>query len=173
MASSNQKQTSRYQEEAGSFLALMSEMAPQLGLDYSVDSLQRLDQFISEHFEPPGSKVVDENLVTQIGCYVGEVMIRQIGGSWAPEDKPEITGIGDMEAIRPLEKVRHRFENGRQDSLIWYYHAITKQAYESGVIQEITNMPGAIAPSGKNVRPATPTSGGGLFGFLKDIFGGK
>jgi hypothetical protein len=130
MASPNADSQSRYQEEAGTFLAIMGEMAPQIGLDYTVDSLQRLDQFISEHFDPPGAKFVDETLPVGIGCYVGEVIIRHIGGHWNPEGKPEINEIGPLEAIQPIEKARQRFEQGREHSLSWYYHAIQKQAYE-------------------------------------------
>jgi hypothetical protein len=132
MASPNADSKSRYQEEAGTFLSIMGEMAPQIGLDYTIDSLQRLDQFISEHFDPPGSKFVDETLLVGIGCYVGEVIIRHIGGHWNPEGKPEINEIGPLEAIQPIEKARQRFEQGREHSLSWYYHAIQKQAYEGG-----------------------------------------
>ena len=46
MASPHPAPQSRYQEEAGTFLSTMGEMAPQIRLDYSVESLQRLDQFI-------------------------------------------------------------------------------------------------------------------------------
>jgi hypothetical protein len=133
MVSSNTGSQSRYQAEAGTFLAIMGEMAPQLGLDYTVDSLQRLENFISEHFDPPGSKFVGETLPVGIGCYVGEVIIRNIGGHWNLEDKPEINGLGPIEAIYPIEKAQKRFENGREESLAWYYHAVARQAYEAGV----------------------------------------
>ena len=154
-------QQSRYQTEAGTFLSTMDEMAPQVGLDYSVDSLQRLDQFITEHFEPPGSKPVAETLPVGIGCYLGEVIIRHIGGYWNEDGEPQIDGLEPMEAILPIEKARKRFENGRQDSLSWYYHAIAKRAYEAGVAE----MPQSNTPS--TVRTGRNK---GLLGFLQDFF---
>lgn len=132
MTSSNTDQQSRYAEEAGTFLTIMDEMAPQMGLDYSVESLQRLEQFICEHFEPPGTKPVGETLPVGIGCYLGEVIIRNLGGHWNEEGKPEINEIGPIEAIYPIEKAIKRFENGKSDSLSWYYHSVAKKAYEAG-----------------------------------------
>src|SRR5690606_16752957 len=117
MASPETGSSSRYQEEAGAFLAIMDEMAPQIGLDYSIDSLQRLDQFIADHFEPPGEKFAGDTLLIGVGSYVGEVIIRHLGGHWNDEGKPEINEIGPVQAIFPIEKAQKRFQNGRTDSL--------------------------------------------------------
>jgi hypothetical protein len=149
-------QPSRYEEEAGNFLSVMGEVASELRLDYSVESLQRLDQFIAENFEPAGSKAIADSLPQGIGCYVGEVIIRNLGGEWSEEDKPEIVGIAALEPIQPIEKAHRRFQNGRQDSLAWYYHAIAKQAYESEAAQN-----------------SQQSSEGGLFGFLSGLFSKK
>jgi len=170
MASVNPEQQSGYQQEAGAFLSTMDEMAPQVRLDYSVESLQRLEQFISEHFDPPGSKFVGETLLRGIGCYVGEVIIRHLGGCWNPEGKPEVNGIGPVEAIYPIEKAQKRFENGRQESLAWYYHSIAKQAYEGEQ---------GHSPAPKKPQPilleqdASPPEEGGFMSFFRSLFGGK
>lgn len=148
---------SRYEEEAGSFLSVMGEVASELRLDYSVESLQRLDQFITENFEPAGSKAIADSLPQGIGCYLGEVIIRNLGGDWSEEDKPEVVGISSLEPIQPIEKAHRRFQNGRQDSLAWYYHALAKQAYE------------ADAAKNKNSQ----NDEGGLFGFLSGLFKSK
>lgn len=157
MVSVNPEQQCSYQQEAGSFLAIMGDMAPQTCLDYSVESLQRLEQFISEHFDPPGSKFVSESLPLGIGCYLGEVIIRHLGGHWNEDGQPEINEVGAIQVIYPIEKAQQRFKNGRQDSLAWYYHSIAKRAYEAGLVQQ--------AKHGANGN-----SESGVFGFFKGLF---
>lgn len=147
-------QQSRYEEEAGNFLSIMGEVASELRLDYSVESLQRLDHFITENFEPAGSKTIADSLPQGIGCYMGEVIIRNLGGEWSEDDKPEIVGIGPLDPIQPIDKAHRRFQNGKQDSLAWYYHAIAKQAYEAEAAQNTQNQ----------------NNEGGLFGFLSGLF---
>lgn len=154
-----------YQHEAGAFLAIMDEMAPQVALDYSVESLQRLDSFISEHFEPAGSKFVGETLPVGIGCYVGEVIIRHLGGHWNESGKPEVNGLGPIESIYPLDKAIKRFKNGKQDSLAWYYHSIVKKAYEGGLEAKapIRTMPSSPVT-------ATPEPSEGFLSIFKGFF---
>lgn len=156
-----------YRHEAGVFLSTMDEMAPQLGLDYSVESLQRLEGFISEHFEPPGDQAVGETLLVGIGSYLGEVIVRHLGGQWDPDGRAEIHGVGSGEPVFPLERVRRRFENGRQESLVWYYHALVKHVHEAGEQAESPSH-GSPLPhvSGKD-------GGGDMFSFLKGLFGKK
>ncbi|WP_373533509.1 hypothetical protein [Vampirovibrio sp.] len=156
MASPQPAPQSRYQEEAGTFLSTMGEMAPQIQLDYSVESLQRLDQFISEHFDSNSAKDVGETLLLRIGSYVGEVIIRHLGGHWNEQGQPEVNEVGPIDVIYPLDKAQKRFENGKEDSLAWYYHSIAKQAYEA----ELTQHPNAQASAGEGIL--------GLFkGFFK------
>jgi hypothetical protein len=154
-----------YEQEAGSFLTIMDEMAPQVALDYSVESLQRLDQFISEHFEPPGSKFVGETLPVGIGCYVGEVIIRHLGGHWNTESKPEVNDIGPIEAIFPIDKAIKRFSNGKQDSLAWYYHSIAKKAYEAGLEPKASVRPLPSSPV-----TAHQENQEGFMGLFKGLF---
>jgi hypothetical protein len=162
MASVNPEQHAPYQQEAGEFLTIMDEMAPQIGLDYSVESLQRLDQFISEHFDAPNTKEVSDALTLRIGCYLGEVIIRHVGGQWNGEGKPEINDLGPIEAIYPLERAQLRFQNGKKDSLAWYYHSVAKKLYEAGV----TEPQYAMSMSGGNYA----SDDGGFMGFLMGFF---
>ena len=116
---------SPFTRKAVEFASTMDETA-QIGLDYSVDSVQRLETFVAEHFDPPGSKQVDEWLIEGIGCYLGEVIIREKGGSWDEYNHPEIHHVGAIETIYPLEKARKRFEVGPGESLAFYYHSIAR-----------------------------------------------
>jgi hypothetical protein len=133
-----------YAVEAGSFLTLMDEMAPQLALDYSVESLQRLDQFISEHFEPPGARRIETSLLLGVGSYLGEVLVRQLDGAWAEDGKPLVVDIEGLEPINPLKKAQLRFQNGKQDSLAWVYHVLHKKVGEMNSLEGIVGTQRAV-----------------------------
>jgi hypothetical protein len=135
-----------YRQQAGAFLSIMDEMAPQVGLDYSVDSLQRLDQFISEHFESVDVNMVGESMASGIGYYLGEVITRHLGGHWCEDGTPAIEGIGPLELVYPLEKVQQRFQNGKKDSLAWYYHGLLKKACEAGFTPQTRLRGHSFAP---------------------------
>lgn len=172
MASVNPEQQSSFQQEAGAFLSTMDEVAPQVRLDYTVESLQRLEHFISEHFDPPGSKFVAETLLQGIGCYLGEVIIRNLGGHWNPDGKPEVNHIGPIEAIYPIEKAKLRFEKGKTESLAWAYHSIQKQAYEAGMTEP--QVHGHPQPTRQQILLEADQSGeGGFMAFFKGLFGSK
>ena len=117
----------RWTIEAETFVSILKDLAPEVILDYSPTSLNKLDVFITERFEPVGSKHVGEALLLGMGCYVGEVIIRCLGGQWSQKG-PEITGIGGVQAVFPLQKVLKRFRNGPVDSLFFYYETIKKHS---------------------------------------------
>ena len=122
------KTPNRYQKEAEAFVIIMKELASEVNLDYSNQSLSTLDSFISKKFEPAGSKYVGESLIIGMGCYVGEVIIRNIGGHWSNSGEPEVNEIGEIKAIYPIQKVAKRFKNGMVDSLAFYYATIQKHS---------------------------------------------
>lgn len=157
MASVNPAPESRYPQEAGLFLSTMGEMAPQMALDYSVESLQRLEQFIIEYFEGKSLQDIGDTLPLRVGCYVGEVIIRHLGGHWNQDGLPEINNVGPLDVIYPIEKARKRFEVGKAESLAWYYHSVTKQVYEAN------HSLSAVGAGGRD-------SGEGLLGLFKGIF---
>ncbi len=118
----------RFAKEAEIFTAVMLDLAPELKLDYSPKSLETLDEFISKKFEPTGSKSVGDSLLIGIGCYVGEVIIRNVGGHWNTSGKPEINDVADIQAMFPIQKVVKRFRNGSVDSLLFYYATIARHS---------------------------------------------
>jgi len=130
-SSSVSSSSSRYQAEAGQFLSSFSELSRGLVLDYSVESLQRLDQFIAENFEPVTESVLHGILPHQVGCYLGEVVIRNLGGWWDQNGAPQIIGIlDDMPPFHPIEKSVQRFERGQKHALAWAYHTLAKHVHE-------------------------------------------
>lgn len=113
-------------QEADTFVSIMRSMAPDIQLDYSAESITLLEQFIAANFDPPGSKFVGDSLPAGVGCYVGEVIIRTLGGQWAPGGLPEIHQIGSVQKTFPLAKAEKRFQNGPTDSLAHYYKTVAR-----------------------------------------------
>lgn len=117
-----------YQKEAAVFVETMNQLAADLQLDYSIKSIADLESFIADHFDPPGSKFVGSSLIMGVGCYIGEVITRNLGGQWHKGGQPEINGLGQIEKIFPVQKAAKRFGNGPQDALTDYINVIKKYA---------------------------------------------
>jgi hypothetical protein len=120
--------SSPFQKQAASFVSIVGDIAPGLELDYSVDSVRALEEFISCSFDPPGSSYVPESLPVGVGCYVGEVVVRTLGGRWNPDGSAEVLDIGRVNCTFPIQKAQRRFANGPEDSLAWYYEVLAHYA---------------------------------------------
>lgn len=122
----------RYHTEAETSVEIMRNLQPALQLDYSVRSIEALEQFIATHFDPPQQKYVGQSLPIGVGCYVGEVIVRTMGGAWNVAGQPQINYLGAVEAIFPLDKAFKRFANGPSDSLVGYYKTVAYYARQAG-----------------------------------------
>jgi hypothetical protein len=122
------EQSSPFQKEAETFVSIVSDIAPGLELDFSADSIRTLEDFIATSFDPPGSSYVPESLAVGVGCYVGEVVVRTLGGQWSPDGGAEVRGIGRVNCTFPVQKAQRRFANGPEDSLAWYYQVLAHYA---------------------------------------------
>jgi hypothetical protein len=103
-------------------------------LDYSVESLNHVDALIAG-FRAQG--VTEERFAETLfgfGCYVGEVMVRQAGGSWtgsvgtALEEYasfPLLISLPADNLSNPIGKVFKAFRNGSSDSVAQFYTAMT------------------------------------------------
>lgn len=116
----------RYAQEAETFVSIMRSMAPALSLDFSPASIAALETFIADRFDPPGSKFVGESLPVGVGCYVGETIIRTVGGQW--QANGEVQGMSGITRIFPIAKAQQRFQNGPVDSLTHYYQTVARYA---------------------------------------------
>ena len=101
-------------------------------LDYSPGSLKYLDSLIPSdgevEREPP------EGVILAMGCYLGETIIRHLGGRWSWEGpdagltQPHVQ-IGTQK-VNVFGKVRKRFRYGESDSLAWFYQVVAAQHRE-------------------------------------------
>ena len=65
-----------------------------------------------------------------LGSYVGEVIRRDVGGTWNGDDADPAAEVNitlvldDGSVIWPVQRVMKRFKNGREDSLVAYAAAL-------------------------------------------------
>ncbi|MDR7555641.1 MAG: PQQ-binding-like beta-propeller repeat protein [Armatimonadota bacterium] len=114
--------------DAATFVALMRDLAPALALDYSADSVAALERFIGERFDPPGARSADDRFAYGLGCYLGEVIVRTLGGTWDPAGEPCVRNVGGIETLFPLDRARRRLAEGPEASLVAFLAAVTRYA---------------------------------------------
>jgi hypothetical protein len=114
---------------------LFLETAKKLGdmtFDYSEQSVEQLESFVDRLWDPnaPPSEAELDSLTKLIGAYLGEVMIRNVGGHWAwspDRNMPAIeTDQGSWAYV--LDKVYKRQVAGSEESLVEFYEAFKTRA---------------------------------------------
>jgi hypothetical protein len=111
----------------------------QVELDYSPESLNKLDQIIRTSWHSGESP---EQVIAVMGCYLGETIIRTLGGHWSWEaPSPGLTRpyvqVGAAR-LNVIGKVAKRFRGGEEDSLAWFYEILVTQRLS-------TSAPGGAA----------------------------
>jgi hypothetical protein len=104
-------------------------------LDYTPESLKSVDDII-ENMRRDGmtSAQLGETLFG-FGCYVGEVMCRNAGATWARTTAEQIELFGfplvielpNKKLCNPIGKVFKRLDNGDGDSLPYFYQVFTTE----------------------------------------------
>ena len=108
-----------FAEEAAVFVRVMADVAPGVRLDGSPASLEALDAALSASFGHPGMPPAPEALMLGVGCYLGEVIRRHLGGRWNAEGHLE--GAGAAVEAFPLQRARRRLEDPGAGSLAAYF----------------------------------------------------
>jgi len=104
-------------------------------LDFSPKSLEAVDKIIEElRREGVSTDEVAETLFG-FGCYVGELFVRNNNGKWIfTEDTPMrgvagcpiVVELAEKHICNPIGKAFKRLENGKEDSLPYFYHVFTR-----------------------------------------------
>lgn len=120
-------------EYAGKLAELIVQIACEKDgevLDFTPDSLERVDALLSR-FRDTGATV--DNCTTTVflfGCYLGEVLVRNCGGTWIDTDDhikvvddemPMFIRMPWGTVCDPLRKPFKFLEQGEQDSLRYFY----------------------------------------------------
>jgi hypothetical protein len=108
-------------------------------LDYSEQSLHVLEQMIDQQFAdwPPWrrGKAARKYLpiASLVGAYVGEVMLRCLGGwGWMPDFDVAAVQMASGTWTSPPAKAQKRFRNGKEDDLVIYYETLARSWGELG-----------------------------------------
>jgi hypothetical protein len=103
-------------------------------LDYSPASLKLVDEYVLGHKKNGATTASMNKTLIALGCYVGEVMVRNLGFKWDnPTDKELALGF-DATGIRgknggfsnPIGKVFKLMQNGEEDSVAIFYAVFSK-----------------------------------------------
>jgi len=100
------------------------------GLDYSPESLERLDTEVDSLREEgiDGEEAAEALFV--FGCYLGEVMVRHLDGTWVPTARSSLRGVSpwpmvvtlpDGSAWDTIGKVYKRLELGDSEFLPTFF----------------------------------------------------
>jgi len=126
--------------------------------DFSIQSLKEVDRFFDEHSRdgrPVPGGLLGEQLGSRLfalGAYVGEVIRRTNGGTWAGDDadpKGEINielVLPNGGRIWPVQRVMKRLQLGREEGIY---------AYGLGVGDRAGGGPPAVEPP-SDVSPPSP-----------------
>ncbi len=96
-----------------------------IALDYSPESLGKVDEAISKFFEEGDEPL--PTTVLPIGAYVGEVVRVNLGGQWHITE-PLLDSAIDLAGVElyPFRRVAKRFEEGSSASLRAWYEAAAR-----------------------------------------------
>ena len=105
-------------------------------LDYSEESIRTLEEMIDHQFADwrpwRNGKAAKKNvpIASLVGAYLGEVMIRHVGGHWGwmPDFEVAAVKLRSGTWTSPPAKAQKRFLNGEEDDLVFYYEALKSQA---------------------------------------------
>ena len=96
------------------------------GFGYDEASLKWLDGYIgrlsaSGEFSEPEKR---GKVVSVLGSYVGECIIKSFGGSWSQHDGHWCIAFDETNCAFPFAKVEKRILNGEEDSIASFYSTI-------------------------------------------------
>lgn len=97
----------------------------QLGeaIGYDEDGVRWLDGFVQRRHEQ-GDPAERARLVSTLGSYLGECIIRSFGGEWAEIEGTWCIRFDDRNAAYPFAKVAKQLERGAEESVLGLFAAI-------------------------------------------------
>lgn len=66
----------------------------------------------------------EESIVTTLGSFLGECIIRSFGGEWSMCDGAWCVRLDEKNAVFPFAKVAKQLENGPGDSVFSFFSVI-------------------------------------------------
>jgi hypothetical protein len=105
-------------------------------LDYGVESLAAVDALMDALRADGASIRQVAGTLFGLGCYVGEVLVRNTSAAWRAPDEleparrgwPMVVGVDGRDAGDPIGKVFRRFEKGDEGDLRAFYGLFAEPA---------------------------------------------
>jgi hypothetical protein len=99
-----------------------------IALDFSEESLSNLEDLLSRMDSPPTQMSL---MVSDLGCYLGEMLIRNLGGHWIVYRELFHSAVSfgeESDWYFPFHKVYKRISSGDEaDSLEYFYRSVKRQ----------------------------------------------
>jgi hypothetical protein len=104
---------------------VVSVAAKQLGeaVGYDEAGVRWLDGYIQRQHEQ-GDPANRDGLVSTLGSFLGECIVRTFGGEWAEVDGSWCVRFDDRNAAFPFAKVAKHLEHGAEDSVLSFFTVI-------------------------------------------------
>src|SRR5262245_56819965 len=104
---------------------VVSVAAKQLGEAVSYDEVgvRWLDGYIKRQHEQ-GDPANRDGLVSTLGSFLGECIVRTFGGEWAEVDGSWCVRFDDRNAAYPFAKVAKHLEQGAEESVLSFFTII-------------------------------------------------
>lgn len=104
-------------------------------LPWTPASLPAIDAVVDKIKETGATEQQAAGLLFALGCFVGEVFVRNAGGIWRRTEDlgmskmcsfPIVVELPSVGGCNPIGKVFKRFRNGAGDSVAHFYHAMLR-----------------------------------------------
>ena len=92
-------------------------------VDFDRAAVEWLDGYINRQHEQGDPSNID-GLVSTLGSFFGECMVRTYGGAWAQDDHGWCVRFDAENAAFPFSKVKKHLLNGPDDSVLSMFDAI-------------------------------------------------
>jgi hypothetical protein len=106
---------------------VIKQLGPLSGLEfgYNAESITWIDGFIErQRCCPDIAKNTIDGLISTLGSFLGECIIRCFGGHWQNSDGEWCVCFDDGNMVFPFNKVKKQFLNGREDSIKSFFELI-------------------------------------------------
>jgi hypothetical protein len=104
-------------------------------LDYTVDSLAIVDEILGKFHDAGDDPERMAETLFRFGAYIGEVIVRIMGGSWVrlADEHPlggagwPVVRLGSEHFVNPIGKAYKRVQHGGAESITYFYHALVQR----------------------------------------------
>lgn len=99
----------------------MFTAATDFGFGYNEESVKWLDSYIDHIRQNTWTEEELNQMVSNLGSYLGETIIRSFGGVWSLDHRGWAIRWDDFNLAYPFIKVAKHFKNGPNDSIYSFF----------------------------------------------------